>query len=87
MGILLDKLNIKELSDTKLRDEILRAEEQIKILKLTEKEYQGYLRMLEAEREKRAIEQNKKINGYGRYWNANKTHRETGRFKRVWVGS
>lgn len=27
MGILLDKLNIKELSDTKLRDEILRAEE------------------------------------------------------------
>ena len=67
---MIDKLNIKELSDTKLRDEILRAEEQIKILKLTEKEYQGYLRILESESEKRAIEQNKKINGYGRYWNA-----------------
>ena len=64
---MIDKLNIKELSDTKLRDEILRAEEQIKILKLTEKEYQGYLRILESESEKRAIEQNKKINGYGRY--------------------
>ena len=47
---ILEKLNIKDLSDTKLRDEILRTEEQIKILKLTEKEYQGYLRMLEAER-------------------------------------
>lgn len=66
MGILLDKLNIKELSDTKLRDEILRIEEQIKILELTKKEYQGYLRMLEAESEKRAIKQNKRIKGYWR---------------------
>ena len=36
---ILEKLNIEELSDTKLRDEILRTEEQIKILELTEKEY------------------------------------------------
>ena len=67
MGILLDKLNIKELSDTKLRDEILRAEEQIKILKLTEKEYQGYLRILETEHGKRQIGKPDYMHGYGRY--------------------
>ena len=83
---ILEKLNIKDLSDTKLRDEILRTEEQIKILKLTEKEYQGYLRMLEAEREKRQIGKPDYLHGYGRYWNANKTHRETGRFKELWMG-
>ena len=49
---ILEKLNIEELSDTKLRDEILRTEEQIKILELTEKEYNGYLQLLKAEREK-----------------------------------
>ena len=65
---ILEKLNIKELSDTKLRDEILRTEEQIKILELTKKEYQGYLRMLEAESEKRAIEQNKSFKIEGLYW-------------------
>ena len=54
---ILEKLNIEELSDTKLRDEILRTEEQIKILELTEKEYNGYLQLLKAEREKREIKE------------------------------
>ena len=57
---ILEKLNIEELSDTKLRDEILRTEEQIKILELTEKEYNGYLQLLKAEREKREIKERMK---------------------------
>lgn len=55
MSVLLDKLNIKELSDTKLRDEILKAEEQIKILNMTKSEYLGFLKILRSEQEKRQI--------------------------------
>ena len=64
---ILEKLNIKELSNEKLRDEILRAEEQVKILQLTEKEYQGYLKMLKAEHGKRQIGKPDYLHGYGRY--------------------
>lgn len=67
MSILLDKLNIKELSDTKLRDEILKVEEQIKILDMTKSEYLGFLKILRSEQEKRQIGKPDYLHGYGRY--------------------
>ncbi len=67
MSLLLDKLNIKELSDKKIRDEILRLEEQIKILDLTKNEYLGFLKILRSEHEKRQIGKPDYLHGDGRY--------------------